>query len=321
MANLTFSNTNPESINPQPYNLQSTLAKRVLTHTIRAMDPTSPNNSPLLSPTKARQQAVQAKDWAYVNSWLSRHYAPKRVPTFERNEDTLRTLLTLAAANDAADEEATLLNRAREESVQEFKTREDAGPKTKKEVLDAVEYSLDENGARDLEDLAETTTVLGALGSGTHELGQSIIELTREEFDTQGQLDKVEALHKYLEKELASLRDQLDELRFDSVYEVPLELPALTAEWSRGTKILASKIGEYHDRAASLERTKPNGPTIEELMAEEKDVSRAKETVKSLEARVKAFHDLPKDIQGARFRYKELEQELAQLSRQRDTHV
>lgn len=65
---------------------------------------------PLLSPAKARQAAIQAKDWAYVNSWLSRQYAPKPIPSFERNENTLRTLLALAVANDAADEEATLLH-------------------------------------------------------------------------------------------------------------------------------------------------------------------------------------------------------------------
>jgi HAUS augmin-like complex subunit 1 len=119
-------------------------------------------DSPLLSPAKARQAAIQAKDWAYVNSWLNRQYSPNPVPNFERNEDTLRTLLALAAANDAADEEAALLHRAREEAIREFREREEAGDKQKKELLDELELCLGENGKRDLDDLAETTAVLGA---------------------------------------------------------------------------------------------------------------------------------------------------------------
>lgn len=282
------------------------------------MDPSSPIGSPLVSPAKARQHAIQAKDWAYVNSWLSRQYAPKPVPHFERNEDTLRILLALAAANDTADEEATLLHRAREEAVREFRAREDTEDKNKDELLDEVEYCLDENGTRDLDDLAETTTTLGALSTETTDLGQSIIELTKDEFDTQDQVSRVEMLRRYLEKELATLQEQLEKLRSDKAYEVPPDLPSLTAEWTKGTKLLAAKIGEYQDRIASMERNRPRGPTIQELMEEEENVIRIKETVMMLEGRVRAFHDLPKNIEGARSQYKQLELELGQLTQQRD---
>lgn len=189
---------------------------------------------PLVSPAKARQAAIQAKDWAYVNSWLSGQYAPKPVPPFERNEDTLRTLLALAAANDAADEEATLLHHAREEAVEGFKAREAAEETQKKELLDEVEHCLDENGRQSLEDLAETTVVMGGLSAETSDLGQSIIELTKEEFDAREQVSKVEMLEKYLERELAALQEQLETLKSDEIYNMAANLPALTAEWSRG---------------------------------------------------------------------------------------
>ncbi|RJE27286.1 hypothetical protein PHISCL_00417 [Aspergillus sclerotialis] len=283
------------------------------------MDPSSPIGSPLLSPAKARQQAIQAKDWAYVNSWLSRRYAPKPVPNFERNEDTLRTLLALAAANDAADEEATLLHHAREEAIREFKSREDTGDRKKEELLDEVEYYLDDIGARNLDDLAETTATLGTLTAESIDIGQSIIELTKEEFDTQDQVSRVETLRKYLDKKLALLREQLENLESDKVYEIPPDLPSLTAEWTRETKLLTAKIGEYQDRITSLERNKAKGPTIEELIMEEENVIKLKETVKKLETRVRAFHDLPKNIEGARDQYKQLEWELDQFTRQRDS--
>ncbi|RMJ26717.1 hypothetical protein PHISP_02424 [Aspergillus sp. HF37] len=283
------------------------------------MDPTSPIDSPLLSPAKARQQAVQAKDWAYVNSWLSRQYAPKPVPHFERNEDTLRTLLALAAANDTADEEATLLHRAREETVREYRARENSEEEMKRELLDEVEACLDENGSRDLDDLVETTAALGTFSAETTDLGQSIIELTKDEFDARDQISRVEMLHKYLERELAALREELERLKSDKAYQTPADLPVMTSEWSRGTKQLIPKIDEYQDRAASLERNRTKGPMIEHLVAEEESIIGIKDTVAMLEARARAFRDLPKDIEGATAQYKQLECELTRLAQQRDS--
>ncbi|KAJ5168024.1 uncharacterized protein N7482_003618 [Penicillium canariense] len=282
------------------------------------------HDGPLASPTKARQAAIQAKDWAYVNSWLSRLYAPKPVPHFECNEDTLRVLLTLAAANDTANEEASLQHRAREEAVHGFKVREEAErqdphERQKNEILDEVEMCLDDKGRHDLDDLADTAAALGnTLNPVPEDLSQSIVELTAEEFEVQDQVSKVETLHCYLQKELARLQADLQGLKVDMVYEIPADTQSLTSEWVRGTKMLGTKVGEYQSRIASLERNQSCGPTIEELMVEEENVVRLREIVRSLESRVKAFHDLPKDIAGAQARYKELEREFSQLTRQRD---
>ena len=54
-------------------------------------------------------------------------------------------------------------------------------------------------------------------------------------------------------------------------------------------------------------------------MAEEGSVSKLKEMVKALEDRVRMFHDLPKDVPGARAQYRQLERELGQLIEQRDS--
>lgn len=282
-------------------------------------------DSPLASPTKARQAAMQAKDWAYINSWLTRKYTPKPVPQFERNEDTLRVLLTLAAANDAADEETNIHHRAQEEALHAFKVQEEAERKDpherqKNEILDEVEMCLDDKGRRDLDDLAESAVVMGnTLNPEPEDLSQSIFELTAEDFEAQDQVAKVETLRLYLQKELSRLQADLEELKSNEAYAMPQDVQAQTSEWIRGTKMLSTKVGEYHDRIASLERNQPPGPTIEQLMMDEKNVIRLQDTVKSLEARVRAFHDLPTDIPGARARYKELETELNQLNRHRDT--
>lgn len=73
--------------------------------------------SALFSPSKARQQQAQAKDWGYVTTWLRKKYFPKPIPNFERNEETLQALLNLAAFNERADEEQELIERVEREAL------------------------------------------------------------------------------------------------------------------------------------------------------------------------------------------------------------
>ena len=74
------------------------------------MDPTlTPHFSLSFSPSKARAQRAQAAEWAQVDSWLSSKYQGRSVPSFERNEDTLKALLALVSANEKADEEREAL--------------------------------------------------------------------------------------------------------------------------------------------------------------------------------------------------------------------
>ena len=78
------------------------------------------SNAAIFSPSVARAAASTAKDWSFVDDWLHRKYAAssasgggggktaaKRsswttVPQFERNPETLKALLALAAANEAS---------------------------------------------------------------------------------------------------------------------------------------------------------------------------------------------------------------------------
>jgi HAUS augmin-like complex subunit 1 len=82
------------------------------------MDNLTPSD--LFSPSKARQQRAQAQDWAYIDSWLSYKYAGRTVPTFERNEATLKVLRELSMANERMDEERTVLERVEREALKEL---------------------------------------------------------------------------------------------------------------------------------------------------------------------------------------------------------
>lgn len=77
----------------------------------------------LFSPSKARQQQAQAKDWIFVDSWLSKKYHPKPVPSFERNEETLQALMTLVAFNERADEEQTLVDKVERQALNDLEEK------------------------------------------------------------------------------------------------------------------------------------------------------------------------------------------------------
>ncbi|ODH51371.1 hypothetical protein GX48_02427 [Paracoccidioides brasiliensis] len=284
------------------------------------MDATSPMDTPLISPSKARQAASLAKDWAYINSWLNRKYSPNPVPHFERNEDTLKTLLALAVANDAGDDEEALLHAAREETIRNLLSQEEANPDSQTELLDTIESSLDDKGAKVLDELAETAVLLGTFTTDIGELNHRIVDLTREEFDVAEQVRKIELLQSYLGKELQALRAQMEELKNEQRYETPADLPSQTADWMRGTKLLSAKVEEYRDRISTFEKIgRDKGLRIEDIMVEEESAVRLREKVKTLEGKVKMFHGLPPNVQEANKELERVEEDYLNLVRRRDT--
>lgn len=82
------------------------------------MDNLTPSD--LFSPSKARQQRAQAHDWAQIDSWLSYKYNGRTVPSFERNEETLKILQELSTANEQADEERIVQERVEREALKEL---------------------------------------------------------------------------------------------------------------------------------------------------------------------------------------------------------
>jgi hypothetical protein len=83
-----------------------------------AMDNLTPSD--LFSPSKARQQRAQAQDWAHIDTWLQYKYSGRTIPTFERNDETLKVLRELSMANERADEERTIQERLEREALKEL---------------------------------------------------------------------------------------------------------------------------------------------------------------------------------------------------------
>jgi HAUS augmin-like complex subunit 1 len=76
----------------------------------------------IFSPSQARQQQAQAKDWNYIDTWLSVKYSPKSAPPFERNNETMKALLALAGWNEGVDEEKTLIAKVEAKALEELKS-------------------------------------------------------------------------------------------------------------------------------------------------------------------------------------------------------
>ncbi|EHL02484.1 hypothetical protein M7I_1565 [Glarea lozoyensis 74030] len=131
--------------------------------------------SAIFSPTVARQQQATAKDWNYIDSWLFQKYNNKTPPAFERNAETLKTLLALASLNESADEERELLTRMEAKTLSDLHTAEASNPN--KELLASLEEALTTDGKTSLEALANLSVVLDEPLPDTRTLAQKIVEL------------------------------------------------------------------------------------------------------------------------------------------------
>ena len=280
------------------------------------MDASSP--SLMLSPSRARKDAAQARDWAYIAPWLTRKYHPHSVPRFERNEATLQTLLTLAAFTDAADEQAHLLHKAMQEETMRLRAREAADGAVHAQLISDMESCLTVEGDTALQDLADLHLLLGSLSPSTQHLGEAVIELTGAEYEAKAHLRNTNEIQSYLDNELVEVYRQIEALNTNSAYHIPEQLPSQSTEWTQGTKMLGVKLGEYRERITALDKYNIACPSIQDLRGEEQEVIRLMQKVKGLERRVHSFHGLPPDTVAAKVEQEAAEAELNRLTLQRD---
>ncbi|KAI5842541.1 hypothetical protein DFP73DRAFT_632746 [Morchella snyderi] len=278
----------------------------------------------IFSPTTARQHTQASKDWTYADQWLRSRYHPRPVPPFERTPDTLKALLALAAANEAADDERALAKKVKERTLEALQKRdaEAAATAGTEDVLAAVEEQLTPEGVRALNSLALLTVAVGAEGTGTTELASRLITLTKHEFALSQQSLHLTALQTRLEHDLATLSAAVTRLAHGAEYSVPAELAGQVGEWGRATRHLAGKVDDYRERLQAEEvgggGRGREGVTVEALIEKEREVLALKERVLDLEARVKGFQGLPPERDLARVEVERVERELAELEEKRE---
>lgn len=275
--------------------------------------------SPLISPTKARRDAAQAKDWAHVLSWLTKKYSPQSVPRFERNVETLRALLELVAVNEAADWEADLIHRAEEEELSRYEAadRREAD-RPCREMLGVLVDNLDECGTQAVQELAEASVLLGTLSPDPIVMGERIVEMTHERFEMEEQLRRVSDLQSRLERELVMMRENIGYIQSQENEIEHEEMQQHTAQLNREMKQFITKTGEYDEQIVALERFSITSPDVTEVKEQEQVVKKLQANIKSLERHVAGFHGLPPDLEVARGEFQRAKNELQELKGRRN---
>ncbi|KAH3905330.1 hypothetical protein HBI56_209180 [Parastagonospora nodorum] len=289
------------------------------------MDNLTPSD--LFSPSKARQQRAQAQDWAHIDSWLSYKYSGRSVPTFERNEETLKVLRELSMANERADEDRAVIERVEREALKELD--EVARNSTDTQLLCKLKASLTPEGEQALVALAGTAVALNTPTARPENIAHTLIQHTTTSQNLTNQLSHIETLQTYLNKQHAVLRAQLNELGTNPALTAPSSLQRQTTEQARQTKHLRSKIREYEDKLSSLQSNQSRSMTpgskyigsaeaIGEMLEQQKALDELRERVEGLESEVGGFAGLPADKEMARKEVGKLEVRLDEVRRRRD---
>ena len=272
-------------------------------------------DSTLFSPSKARAQQAQAKDWASVDAWLSKKYASKRLPPFERNEETLQALLTLATLNDSADEQRNLIDRVEKAALQALCRRKASGAVDDADALTMLLKELEGNAV--LDGLAETVVCLDCPEVGMPRLAKAVVDLTDQKFTEEQQVQRVEGQLRALKSEQDKVRQLLEDLKRDE-FQPRSNLTTQTTEWIRNTKQLKAKVGEYDDRLKALSGIQQPSVKLEDIKALTEDMAAQHAHMAELNADLTAFQSLPTDAKAARKKLESAREELRGLVKQRD---
>ncbi|KAI7480632.1 hypothetical protein KC351_g6870 [Hortaea werneckii] len=264
----------------------------------------------LFSPSKARAQQAQAKDWASVDAWLGKKYG-KRIPTFERNEETLQALLTLATANEGADEQRSLIDKVEKQALHTSpkRTSEDEG--LYQELLE----SLDAQATEYLDSLSGSFAALGA--SNILEAASKVCSLQDDQFTASEQIKRAESQYNNLRQEQSRLRNTLHELQNEE-FTAPTDLPQQTSEWARNAKHLRAKLAEYDERLSAIRNASGVSSLLEDVSTKSREIQKQRTEFREREVELSAFDSLPSDPRAARAELDEARASLRGLTARRD---
>ncbi|KAI1135430.1 hypothetical protein F5Y05DRAFT_170951 [Hypoxylon sp. FL0543] len=313
---------------------------------INTTSSTAASQAAIFSPSVARAAASTAKDWSYIDSWLRSKYAGSsinrgRPPSFERNPETLKALLALAAANEAADEDREQLARVEEAALAEVRDSErerDArrqraeaerlelqqresvdGELLAADLIEAVEANLSKEGKAALDAMASMAVDLGVAYPTPETLGAKFVELQGRALELEDSIERVNLLQRYLDRESARMDSFLEEIHHGEAYQPAPDLAKQNLELQRKIKGMTSRIPELRQQVISLEKTVGLPRlTVEDVRKEEEAYLELLARKKDLDAQVKAFAGLPPDIEAARMELEALRAELREATEERD---
>ncbi|WPG97638.1 Hypothetical protein R9X50_00041800 [Acrodontium crateriforme] len=266
--------------------------------------------SSLFSPSKARAQQAQAKDWALVDDWLARKTGNK-ASSFERNEETLQPLLYLANLNERADEQRLLIEQVEKASLKSLHGRKDCQYQGYQMIL----AHLTDNGETSLEALAESFVLLDA--TNPSETAGNLSNLSIRHYEAREQLTRTEVQLDAIRREHDRLASVMKAIKCNDFSAAP-NLPEDTVEWARSAKHLKAKIGEYEERLNAFRATTGPLTTCEDISEQTESLLKDQSRLDVLTTQMKAFQSLPPDRTAAMAKLEYARDELRKLTKQRD---
>ncbi|KAF2481458.1 hypothetical protein BDY17DRAFT_189000 [Neohortaea acidophila] len=266
----------------------------------------------LFSPSKARVQQAQAKDWAVVDAWLSKKYASKQLPAFERNEETLQALLTLANVHENADEQRSYLDRIEKAALAAYNKRNS----NTDEVYQLLMKSIAGKGP-ELGILAESAVTLDCPNLEVSTMVNSAVDLTARAFETEQQVRRVDAQLELLKVQHDQATKQLGNVNNDA-FSVGSELAEESANWARSAKNMRAKIAEYDERLHGVASPRSSQAQFDSLRKAEEQLEEERRRLGQLGAQLKAFQSLPPDRAASRAMVENARARLHALTEERD---
>ncbi|KAK4136193.1 hypothetical protein BT67DRAFT_233645 [Trichocladium antarcticum] len=307
-----------------------------------------PPNAAIFSPSVARAAASAAKDWSFIDAWLSRKFPGRSPPPFERNADTLRALLALASANEAADEERALVARLEAETAEQLSAHDQSEQTSalqdaRAAILTSLESSLTREGQTALNAMAALALQSGIPLPTPAALGAELIALTTQSLALEQTISRIQTLTAHITHETSVTAALATELRPPSPnhdhdhdhdppaeetdpprptaagYHPPATLALQNLSAQRRIKALSARIPELRDRAAAVaSTTNTPHPSIAQVRAGEEAYRSLLAQKTALDAQVQAFAGLPPDTAQARHALEGLGAELRRLEARRD---
>ncbi|KAM4057992.1 hypothetical protein HRG_011055 [Hirsutella rhossiliensis] len=283
----------------------------------------------IFSPSVARIAASTARDWSHVESWLASKFPPGRaLPSFERNQDTLKALLVLATANEAADEQRQLLARADASALAENRGRASTGSKPdnhalrphllREDLLTLIQRQLPHEGTNALDCLAKVAVQARTAFAEPQRLGCDIMSLQGTLFELEQMVARLDSLERQIQLEAEQTASLLRMWQRDS-FRPPPDSAKENLDLQRKIKSMSSHLDNLRDHAAAkMPPVNASHPTIGDVSLQEKDLLALLSCKKELDAQIAAFEGLPNDPIKARSELDALRRQLQTFSSHRD---
>ncbi|KAF7549794.1 hypothetical protein G7046_g8225 [Stylonectria norvegica] len=287
------------------------------------------SDSAIFSPSVARIAASTARDWSYVDSWLTSKFLARSVPVFERNPETLQALLRLATFNEAADEERHLLARTEAAALQEHDAYAAAQKTTtpgpggqaltlSTNLLDAVAQNLPAEGQIVLDAMALMSLPLGLAFPEPEVLAFHMVQLQSSVYETEQTRARIEVLQRHVDDEAVNMHHFLCQLQADAYKPAP-DLAKQNLEMQRRIKAMSAKLPELQDRVAALAAGLDSShPTINDVARYEAEYLDILARKKELHLQMISFQRLPSNPDMARSELESLRSQLRNITSRRD---